>query len=75
MRKTGIQRRILLLLTAAGLSIFLVLSAMMSVSLYMGRSDALEMSRKMGEAVSGFARDVSEQNARQHLLAAAEARA
>ena len=46
---------------AAGLSIFLVLSAMMSVSLYMGRSDALEMSRKMGETVSGFARDASEQ--------------
>ena len=44
---------------AAGLSIFLVLSAMMSVSLYMGRSDALEMSRKMGETVSGFARDAS----------------
>ena len=41
----------------------------------MGRSDALEMSRKMGETVSGFARDTSEQNARQHLLAAAEARA
>ena len=65
----------MLLLTAAGLSIFLVLSAMMSVSLYMGRSDALEMSRKMGETVSGFARDASEQNARQHLLVAAEARA
>ena len=44
---------------AAGLSIFLVLSAMMSVSLYMGRSDALEMSQKMGETVSGFARDAS----------------
>ncbi len=52
---------------AAGLSIFLLLSAMMSVSLYMGRSGALEMSRKMGETVSGFARDASEQNARQHL--------
>ncbi|MCR5559897.1 MAG: cache domain-containing protein [Schwartzia sp.] len=75
MKKMGIQRRILLLLLSAGLVTFFVLSAASFISLYQGRSDALETGGAMGKTVEGFAEDFAVRQAKKRISDVAEQKA
>ena len=67
MKKMGIQKRILLLLLAAGIGTFFVLSAASFFSLYQARSDALDTGGAMGKTVAEFAGDFTVRQAKKRI--------
>ena len=73
--KTGIERRIFVLMLLTGLACFIAFEAVSFFGLYGAQKHAIESGREMGTSAAAFAEEVADEQAKKRFALLAEEKA